>query len=417
MSILRRLLLSITVAISAILLGTLALSITAARDYLAGQLQTQSVDAAVSLALLLSQSENDNPVMQELLISAMFDGGMFSRIALISPQRQPMVVREEESAPDYGAPAWFRTILSMGDQSATRAVSNGWRQIGEVTVTANDVYAWESLWQSSVRMVVLVMTAGLLWVVFALLFVRWIKRRLLGQISEEVLAIGQGQLQASEISPRVPELSEVIQALNQTRDRLRISAAEQNAKVETLEFELNRDETTGVANRRYFLNEFRRALDVAPKQAAALVSHAMPGGHVMILHLRDLADINRHMGRRPTDQWLTSVCQKIGDILQAADTSRPRRFLLARLNGADFAVLLPGSNSAVATMLAERIRTELLRMHISVEEGVSCRWLMSLTDYAPGADDISGVLTRLDQGLTQNERTGSDQIAVMSRGQ
>ena len=74
MSILRRLLLSITLAILAILLGTLALSVTAARDYLAGQLQAQSTDAAVSLALSLSQPGNDEPIMQELLVSAMFGG-------------------------------------------------------------------------------------------------------------------------------------------------------------------------------------------------------------------------------------------------------------------------------------------------------------------------------------------------------
>jgi len=414
MSILRRLLLSITVAISAILLGTLTLSITAARDYLAGQLQTQSADAAVSLALLLSQPGNDNQVMQELLISAMFDGGMFSRIALTSPKRQPMIVRQEEGAPDYDAPDWFRAILSMHNQSATRAVSNGWRQIGEITITANDVYAWETLWKSSLHLVALVMTAGLLWVAFALALVRWIKRRLLAQISDEVQAIGEGRLQAGDMTPRVSELSGVIQALNQARERLRITAAEQHAKVETLEFELNRDETTGVANRRYFLNEFRRALNVDPNQAGGetngAASHA--AGHLMILHLRDLADVNRYMGRRPTDQWLTSVCQKISDILQTADSSRFHQFLLARLNGADFAILLPDSNNATTMMLAERIRTELLRMRVPAKEGALCRWLMSLTDYAPGAD-ISQVLTRLDQGLTHNERTGSDQIAVM----
>ena len=51
MSILRQLLLSVTIAIGVILLGTLALSVNAAREYLSGQLQVQSTDASVSLAL------------------------------------------------------------------------------------------------------------------------------------------------------------------------------------------------------------------------------------------------------------------------------------------------------------------------------------------------------------------------------
>jgi len=417
MSILHKLLLSITVAISVILLGTLALSLNAARDYLAGQLQAQSTDAAVSLALSLSQPGNSDPVTQELLISAMFDGGHFSRIALSSPEQQPLVVRQVEAPPRYAAPDWFRAILPLAAKSATRAVSDGWRQIGDVTVVANDVYAWETLWQSSLRMILLVSIAGLAWMLFAFALVRWIKRRLLAEISAQVQAIGQGRLEGGDIAPSVPELAGVAQALNQARERLRITAAEQDAKVEALELELNRDETTGVANRRYFLNEFRRVLDggLDPTADSAAATSGASGdpashGHVMILHLCDLGDINQHMGRRPTDQWLTAVCQKIGAILQTAD---PSQSLLARLNGADFAILLPERDTAAAMLLAERVRTELLRTRIPVSEGVLCRWLMSLTDYDCGAN-ISAVLTRLDQGLTRNEQTGSDKIAVMT---
>ena len=72
MSILRQLLLSVTLAIGVILLGTLALSVNAAREYLSGQLQVQATDAAVSLALSLSQPANNDPVVQELLVSALY---------------------------------------------------------------------------------------------------------------------------------------------------------------------------------------------------------------------------------------------------------------------------------------------------------------------------------------------------------
>ena len=85
MSILRRLLLSITLAIIVILAGTLAFSINAAREYLAGQLQTQAEDAAVSLALTLSQQSNQDPTTQELLVSALFDGGHFEHVQLSDP--------------------------------------------------------------------------------------------------------------------------------------------------------------------------------------------------------------------------------------------------------------------------------------------------------------------------------------------
>jgi len=405
MSILRQLLLSITVAILVILLGTLALSISAARDYLAGQLQSQSTDAAVSLALTLSQPGNGEPTMQELLISAMFDGGHFSRIVLSSPEQQPLIVRQIETPPRYDAPAWFRTVVSLENKSAVHVVSDGWRQIGSVTVTANDVYAWETLWHSSLRMIMLVMVAGMLWTAFALLLVRWIKRRLLGEISQQVQAIGQGQLQGAAMTPHVPELSGVVEAINQARERLRITAAEQDAMVEALELELNRDEITGVANRRYFLNEFRRELE--PEGESGV--HAA-GGHVIVFHLRDLAAVNEYMKRRPTDQWLTSVCQQIGEILNDAHVPAS---LLARLNGADFAVLLPGSSLSAAQALAESIRARLLETRISASAQALCRWTLSLADYGPDAN-ISAVLTRLDQGLSRAENTDSDAVMIMT---
>jgi len=405
MSILRQLLLSITVAITVIFWGTFALSVTSARDYLADQLQAQSTDAAVSLALLLSQPGNGEPVMQELLVSAMFDGGHFARVALVSPDGQALVVRQVEGTPRYTAPGWFRALVPIGVKSASRSVSDGWRQIGELTIVANDVYAWETLWASSLRMIVLVVAAGLAWTAFAFGLVRWIERRLLGEISAQVQAIGRGQLQGHDITPRVPELAGVAQALNQARERLRITAAEQEAKVEALELELNRDETTGIANRRYFLNEFRRALGEGD-------GACQERGHVMILHLCDLAAVNQHQRRIATDQWLTSVCQRLDALSTTAGLPQPP--LLARLNGADFALLLPTCQPDLATMLAERIHAELRQTRIEVNEaGALCRWTMSLSAYTPGTH-ISAVLTRLDQGLTQAEESGSDEVVVVA---
>jgi len=406
MSILRQLLLSITIAVTVILLGTLALNLNAARDYLAGQLQAQSTDAAVSLALSLSQPGNSEPIAQELLISAMFDGGHFSRIALHATNLDPLVVRQIEGVPNYDAPAWFRALLPIDVKSATRSVTDGWRQIGDVTVIANDVYAWETLWQSSLRLILLIGAAGLIWAVFAISLVRWIERRLLAEISKEVQKLGRGQLQGNTNIPAVSELSGVIKAINQARDRLRITAEEQNAKVEALELELNRDETTGVANRRYFLNEFRRLLDATANSACGPASR----GYVVILHLRDLADVNQYMQRRPTDQWLTSVCRQLGDMLSAVDLPET---LLARLNGADFAVLLPSCDRASAITLAERMRVKLLETRIHASETSLCHWIMSLTNYDADAN-ISTVLTRLDLGLTHAEENNSDEVVDMT---
>ncbi len=396
MSILRQLLLSVTLAIGVILLGTLALSINSAREYLSGQLQVQSTDAAVSLALSLSQPANNDPVLQELLISALYDGGHFSLVRLADPEGKVLIERRSTATPN-AVPAWFQKLAPLDTQPASHAVSDGWRQLGEVTLIANDSYAWEALWRSSVKMIALVVGAGVLWAVFAFVLVGWIKNRLLREISDHVRSIGQ-DTPPEQVEARVPELSGVVQALNQTRERVYASVEEQNAKIESLELELNQDPVTRLPNRKYFVNEFRRALE-APTVA---------GGHVLVFRQRDLADLNRHMPREFIDQWLRAACERIQGALKALHVASP---LLARLNGSDFALLLPGCAAPQAMMVAEQLRADLHATRIPVGEGHLCRWALAMTDYGRG-NQAGPVLARLDFGLMRAESANNDQVVI-----
>jgi len=394
MSILRQLLLSVTLAISVILLGTLALSVNSAREYLSGQLQVQSTDAAVSLALSLSQPANNDPVVQELLVSALYDGGHFSLVRLTDPDGKVLIERKS-TATAASVPAWFQALAPLDSQAASHAVSDGWRQIGEVTLIANDAYAWEALWRSSLKMIALVVGAGILWAMFAFVLVGWIKNRLLREISDHVRGIGR-DAPGEQVEARVPELSGVVQALNQTRERIHASVEEQNAKIESLELELNQDPVTGLPNRKYFVNEFRRALS------------RIDGGHVLVFRQRDLADLNRHMPREFIDQWLRTACERIQGTLQRMHVAAP---MLARLNGSDFALLLPGCAAPQAMMVAEQVRADLHASRIPVGEGHLCRWAQAMTDYGHGSQ-AGAVLARLDFGLMRAESAGNDQVVI-----
>ncbi|CAB3905061.1 bifunctional diguanylate cyclase/phosphodiesterase [Achromobacter mucicolens] len=402
MSILRQLLLSVTLAISVILLGTLALSVNSAREYLSGQLQVQSTDAAVSLALSLSQPANNDPVVQELLVSALYDGGHFSLVRLTDPDGKVLIERRS-TATAASVPAWFQALAPLDSQAASHAVSDGWRQIGEVTLIANDAYAWEALWRSSLKMIALVVGAGILWALFAFVLVGWIKNRLLREISDHVRGIGR-DAPGEQVEARVPELSGVVQALNQTRERIHASVEEQNAKIESLELELNQDPVTGLPNRKYFVNEFRRALETR----AAPGTSRVDGGHVLVFRQRDLADLNRHMPREFIDQWLRTACERIQGTLKRMHVAAP---MLARLNGSDFALLLPGCAAPQAMMVAEQVRADLHASRIPVGEGHLCRWAQAMTDYGHGSQ-AGAVLARLDFGLMRAESAGNDQVVI-----
>ena len=160
MSLLKQLLISVTVAIVAILIGTLAFSIGAARQYLDGQLQSESENAASSLALSLSQPANQDPVTQELLMMALFDGGQFKLLRLASPQGETLFERRRDNGitdssaklKDGAAPPWFVEVLPLRSPKAERVISDGWKQVGQLTLVVDDSYASQALWGSSVRL-------------------------------------------------------------------------------------------------------------------------------------------------------------------------------------------------------------------------------------------------------------------------
>ena len=73
MSLVKRLWISVVLAMAVVLVGAFAVSLLTARSYFEQQLQAQSGDGAVSLALSMSQQRKD-VATTELLVSALFDG-------------------------------------------------------------------------------------------------------------------------------------------------------------------------------------------------------------------------------------------------------------------------------------------------------------------------------------------------------
>ena len=226
MSLLKQLLISVTVAIVAILIGTLAFSIGAARQYLDGQLQSESENAASSLALSLSQPANQDSVTQELLMMALFDGGQFKLIRLASPQGETLFERRRDNGTtessaaaakprQSAAPRWFVEMLPLRSPKAERVISDGWKQVGQLTLVVDDSYASQALWGSSVRLAGVVVLAGLAWAFFVVLLFRWFRKVLQQEISAQVQAIGRQPDEAESAQPARAAVAELVPHLLQ----------------------------------------------------------------------------------------------------------------------------------------------------------------------------------------------------------
>lgn len=398
MSLLKQLLLSVSVAMVGILLGTLALSIDSARSYLTEQLQSQSENAASSLSLSLSQPGNQDPVTRELLMAALFDTGQFAAIRLVAPNEEVLFERSHPSVEVPGrAPEWFRHWLPLPQPRAERAISNGWTQVGMLSVVVDNRFATDALWSSSTRMSGLVFMAGGAWALFVGLLLRWFRRVLHEEIEAQVLRIGTNQAASVEVlEPRVAELASVSHAIQHTHERVQQAAQAQTLRIESLELETNSDPVTRLPNRKYFVNELQKLLQ-AGDQAQ---------GHVLMVRQRDLQALNAKHPRQDVDEWLKQVWQRVQQLL--ADNAQLQA-QLARLNGSDFVVLLPGDLGPEGMHVVQLLRKLLQSLTLSLGSGQWSRWAFALTAYT-GADAVGDVLARLDQGLMQAESAGHGDV-------
>lgn len=401
MSLLHRLLISVTVVVLCILSGTLTLSIGSARDYLNGQLRSQGENAATSLALLLSQPTNDDEASRELLMAALFDTGQFRAVRFEGVNDEILFDRTHPGQYADHAPDWFNRLLPLERPVAERDVSDGWRQLGTLSIQVDDAYARDALWSSSVRLFVFVSLAGLFWALFAVFLVRWLKNALAREVGAQLQALTQRDSQTTDSpEPVMDELKGVSSLISTVRERVMATETELESRIESLTLELNQDPVTGLANRKFFINELRRAL------VGGEDSSVKGSGHVLIMRLRDLVALSKAMAHAELDDWLRLVASNVQVISGSAPDPKP---YVARMNGSDFAVLMPGLDGPDATRLAEHLRQTLLAIQPPGNAGVPCRWAFALVDYVAG-NQIGPTLSRLDYALMRAESAGHGSI-------
>lgn len=365
------------------LAGAVGVNLHAARDTLATQLRVKNSDNAQSLALALSQQKGDAQLM-ELLLAAQFDTGFYRRIRFVRADGGTAFERAADVAP-RAAPAWFAALWPIESPTGVAQVSDGWRALGRVEVTSHVAYAHDELWRGGVQSAALLALLGAAAMALAAAGVRRIRRPLDATV-EQAHALVEGRYVQVE-EPRVPELRRVAQAMNGMVERVRRLFEAQAAQVEQLRRAAHEDALTGLAHRGHFLHRLAAILGDESEHANACL---------LLVRTADLAGLNRDLGREPTDRALRTIA----DVLREHEEPA----VAGRLNGADFALALPGASAAqAAPMLAERLRAALTEDAAAVSPRVMVHvggvdWVRSRDGAAPGP-----LLARADLALARAE--------------
>lgn len=399
MPTLRRLLLCSAFLIGFILLGAQALGMLAAHRYLNAQLAQQSEAGVNALAWALSHGAVSTDEQSELA-DELFGQGLYALVRITNDGNAGSVERRVRTEGAGRERDWRNAWLNMEAPAVSRpfATADG-RTKGTITVQADARLARDTLWQGGMRVLGLVLAAAVFWALFAVNLVRWIEARTSRDICERVRALAPGN--DAKLTGSC-ELAGVDQALVDAQRRVAATVQEQNARIESLQSEIYRDPITRLSNRKHFIDQFRQALTDKTDDA---------GGHLLMIRQRDLAEINRHLSRAFTDQWLRSSSERLRKLV--AEFGGPA-VQLARLSGSDFALLLPRTSAPQASLLAERVRRELRSLRVPMDKYGWCRWALAMAAFAPG-DNMSDTLARLDHALMCAESADDDQITPASQ--
>lgn len=380
MSLYKQLWLAVTLLTTLAFSGSFLLTTKSAQNYLSEQLQLKNFDNATSLALSLSQ-QND-PVLRELLISAQFDNSHYEFIKLIGPSGNSLI--EHNSDKKVLAPTWFMSLFPIEATAGIAQVTNGWQQIGTLSLKSDSRFAYHEMWVST-QLMFLYFLAGALF--SGLVGNRILKTILkpLDDVINQAQAIGERRFITID-EPNTREYRLLVTSMNRLSDRVKQMLSSEGGKLHELHLEAERDQLTGLLNRTPFLHHLSSLLRKGDD---------LCNGCVVLLRIEQLIELNRSEGRDVMDSLLKNLGASLRDLADQCEGS-----LSGRLNGSDFILLLPGCDQPEST--AQRVYEDFLRiaaqMHLSTTPVITAAG----GGYQP-EDTSQMLLTRLDAALASAE--------------
>ncbi len=410
MSMYRQLWLAIILSTVLASVGSLLASTLSSRAYLNEQLRMKNADNASVLALSLNQ-KNIDTVELELIVTALFDRGYYENISIINPEGKKLVERVAE--PERASvPNWFIRLFPINSFPGQAQISNGWKQVGTISIVTQSSFAYQALWDSSCKMLAAIGLAGLISGYLGTRILRRLKQPL-DTVIEQANALAERRFVTTPESD-VPELRQLTVAMNASVNLLKSMFAEEASRLDTLQREANTDAITGLANRSHFM---------ARLQVMIEEEHTATGS-LILMRLANFSQLNQQLGREKTDFLLRTIGGQLTDSLSGLQEG-----FAARLNGSDFAILCRESNAEpLATALLKRIQDTVnavaknsFTICVGYGEfnfGISSGKLLSQVDSAVASVEhtgISGTHRALPLDITQAPKTKEEWINLIQQ--
>ena len=173
---------------------------------------------------------------------------------------------------------------------------------------------------------------------------------------------------------------------------LAINISEQKSMEERLKRLSERDDLTGVYNRRYFMQRLEKEYELARRRRYEL--------SLISLDVDQFKAINDRFGHLEGDRALSHLTHTIRPQLRDRD-------ILARVGGEEFAILCPATDLNETWSVAERIRRSVENSELKMDTDIiNMRISLGLATLNPQDSGIHTLLSRADKALYQAKDTG-----------
>lgn len=196
----------------------------------------------------------------------------------------------------------------------------------------------------------------------------------------------------------VPPMALLAARLSELRARLGRQKAELEQALQRISLTAERDELTGLFNRRRIGEELQAQLARAQRDGTPFAV-AM----VDIDHFKGINDLHGHAGG---DAMLRSFAQAAGASLRAVD-------VLGRWGGEEFLVVLSSEDAAGAMHAAERLRRAISALEVELPGGARARLTVSIGLACwQGGESIEQLTSRADRALYSAKSGGRDRVVL-----
>jgi len=379
MSLFKQVAIVLSVVFLILFILVVGLSFNIIKNSAAKSLYESIQNSVTGISLSITNSGVGEHSVQTIL-NASFDNGNYAKIVFKNTNEEIVYERKKEIAlgENGDIPKWFVDFVDIGDISAITNVSEGWKLLGTLEIYADRKMLYKQIYTMFIKIFEsLILIYVLLIILFHFLFTFIL--RPLKTIDKQAKAVINNEFIISDKVPFTEEFKSLTFAINSMIKKFESIFKNTNEILKTNKELLYFDEHSKINNRKYFILKVNEYLDKDSINNT---------GFLVLINL-NIQDINKTCGFIKTDKLLFDLGNKMKECF--IDHVN----IVTRLNGSDFAILIPNSSEEFVKENLEK----LIKSLKSIEEfknNIHFGILKYTTE-----DDIKKIFTKIDYTLSQ----------------